>query len=85
MASTTYISILQATVTTPTSTWSYDIYWRYPFETSTYYQYNQHVQLHRLLTTTTPSTTTTTPATTTTTPATTTTTTCTPATFTTIS
>ena len=78
MASTTYISILQATVTTPTSTWSYDIYWRYPFETSTYYQYNQHVQLHRLLTTTTPATTTTTPATTTTT-------TCTPATFTTIS
>ena len=78
MASTTYISILQATVTTPTSTWSYDIYWRYPFETSTYYQYNQHVQLHRLLTTTTPATTSTTPATTTTT-------TCTPATFTTIS
>ena len=78
IASTTYLSILQATVTTPTSTWSYDIYWCYPFETSTYYQYNQHVQLHRLLTTTTPATTTTTPATTTTT-------TCTPATFTTIS
>ena len=64
-ASTTYLYILEATVKTPTSSWSYDICWRYPFKTSTYYQYTQHVQLHRLLTITTPATTTTsfTPAT----------------------